>query len=141
MVLEEPVSVTQNDPREESCFWSLGSREHFFMVHGSVPVAEVREAWLGPLPGAPCAGLNGLGSPRPFPGSAGTPRADFNNVLALVPVLAPARRQTSFPFLSTFVLGKLYLAVSPQARTFAHNKVLSCSDSYWLLLSASHPGA
>ena len=99
MVLEEPVSVTQNDPREESCFWSLGSREHFFMVHGSVPVAEVREAWLGPLPGAPCAGLNGLGSPRPFPGSAGTPRAGFNNVRALVPVLAPARPQTSFPFL------------------------------------------
>lgn len=74
------------------------------MVHGSVPVAEVREAWPGPLPGAPCGGLNGLGSPRPSPGSAGTPRADFNNVLALVPVLAPARLQTSFfPYLHLFL--------------------------------------
>lgn len=116
MVLDEPVSVTQNDPREESCFWSLGSREHFFGAwlcscrRGEGDLASLSwcslcwAEWSWSLvPSQAQLGLRGQTSIMYWPWSQSWPQ--------------PGLRHPSLS-LSTFVPGKLYLAVSPQASTF-----------------------
>lgn len=98
MVLEDPCSVTQNDPRKEPPF-GLGG------VKSTSPWGSAKVlAWACPWPSLGWA--IGLGSPLASTDSSGIQRAEFKRVVALRP--SPGLSQDSgippFPSL-TLILG------------------------------------